>query len=229
MTDDVERRFAHRGVLEVQVGLVREEAVEVELTALGVERPVRVLGVDEDDADVLVLLVGVAPDVEIAVWPLGVGARLLEPLVLIRRVIEGVIDDDAHVALVRLRHELFELVDRAELRQNRREVGDVVSTVAQRRVVERRDPQSVDPEPLQIVELADEAREIARTVTVAVVIRPHHDFVKHRAAIPVRIELKPGRWGGGVEGHDSPGSTICSSLEPDCKRLCSNRCLESIE
>ena len=80
----------HRGVLEVEVGLVREEAVEVELPAHGVERPVRVLGVDEDDADVRVLLVGVAPHVEVAVRALRVLARLLEPVVLVGGVVERV-------------------------------------------------------------------------------------------------------------------------------------------
>ena len=131
--DDVEHRVVHGRVLEVEVGLVREEAVEEELAALGVERPVRVLGVGEDDADVRALLVGVAPDVEVAVRPLGVGAGLLEPLVLVGGVVERQVDDDAHVALVRLRDELAELVERAELGEDRAVVGDVVAAVAQRR------------------------------------------------------------------------------------------------
>lgn len=57
----------HGRVLEVEVGLVREEAVEVVLAPRLVERPVGVLGVDEDDADVRVLVVGLVPDVEVAV------------------------------------------------------------------------------------------------------------------------------------------------------------------
>jgi hypothetical protein len=71
---DVEHLLAHGRVLEIQVGLVREEAVEVELATHRVERPVRLLGVDENDADVRVFLVGVAPDVVVPVGPVRVGS-----------------------------------------------------------------------------------------------------------------------------------------------------------
>ncbi len=81
--DDVQGRLAHGRVLEVEVGLVGEESVEVVLPTHGVERPVGVLGVDEDDADVRILLVGVAPDVEVPVGPLRILSGLLEPLVLV--------------------------------------------------------------------------------------------------------------------------------------------------
>ena len=54
------------GVLEVQVWLVAEEAVPEELPADRIEGPVGLLGVHEDDAGVLVLLVRVAPHVEVA-------------------------------------------------------------------------------------------------------------------------------------------------------------------
>ena len=70
---DLEDRVVHSGVVVVEVGLVREEAVEEELPPDRVERPVGVLVVGEDDADVRVLLVGVAPDVEVAVRTFGIG------------------------------------------------------------------------------------------------------------------------------------------------------------
>ena len=71
---DVDHRFLHGRVVVVQVGLVGEEPVPVELLAHRVERPVRLLGVDEDDPRVGVLLAGVAPHVEVAVRPVGVAA-----------------------------------------------------------------------------------------------------------------------------------------------------------
>ena len=64
---DVEHRLLHGRVLVVEVGLVAEEPVPVVLLADRVEGPVGRLGVDEDDARVGVLLVGVGPDVEVAV------------------------------------------------------------------------------------------------------------------------------------------------------------------
>ena len=45
----LDHRVLHRRVLVVEVGLVAEEAVPVVLAADGVVRPVRDLGVDEDD------------------------------------------------------------------------------------------------------------------------------------------------------------------------------------
>ena len=58
-SDGVEHLLHDPGLLEVEVGLVVEEAVPVELLALGVPRPVGVLGVTEDDASVRICLVGV--------------------------------------------------------------------------------------------------------------------------------------------------------------------------
>ena len=59
-------RLEHGGIVEVQIGLMREEAMPEVLAGHRIERPVRLLGVDEDDARAGVLGVGVAPDVEVA-------------------------------------------------------------------------------------------------------------------------------------------------------------------
>ena len=59
------------GVVVVQVRLVGEEAVPVVRRGRRVPGPVRRLGVGEDDARVLVALVGVAPDVEVALGDPG--------------------------------------------------------------------------------------------------------------------------------------------------------------
>ena len=129
---DVEHRLLDLFVLEVEVGLVAEEAVPEELPAHGVVGPVGRLGVDEDDAGVGVALVVVAPHVVVAVGALGIVARLLEPRVRVGGVVEDEVGDDADVALVGFLEEIDEVVDRAELRQHRTEVADVVAAVAQR-------------------------------------------------------------------------------------------------
>ena len=61
-----------------------------------------------------------------------------------------------------------EVVDGAEFGQHLVEVPDVVAAVAQRRVVERRQPNAIDAEPLQIIQALDKPTQIARTVRVAV-------------------------------------------------------------
>ncbi len=59
--------FIHdAGVVEVEVGLVREEAMPVEGLGQFVPGPVGLFGVGEDDADAFVELVGVGPDVHVA-------------------------------------------------------------------------------------------------------------------------------------------------------------------
>ena len=66
-------------------------------------------------------------------------------------------------------------------------VGDVVAVVAQRRGIEGQQPQRGDPELLEVVELVDQAAEVADAVAVAVVERPHVELVDDRVLVPVRL------------------------------------------
>ena len=157
---DVDHRFLHGRVVVVQVGLVGEEPMPVELPAHRVVRPVGLLGVDEDDARVLVPLTGVAPDEVVAVRAVGITPRLLEPLVRIRGVVHDQVGDDADAAAVGRVEQLDEVVDGAELGQHLVEVADVVAAVAQRRVVERRQPKTVDAKPFQVVEAFGQAAQV---------------------------------------------------------------------
>ncbi len=118
------------GVLEVQVGLVAEEPVPVVLAAHRVEGPVRLLGVDEDDPRVAILGVGLGPHVVVAVRPGRVGARGLEPWVLVAGVVHDEVGDDPHAALVGLFDQFDEVAEVTELGQDREVVGDVVPAVA---------------------------------------------------------------------------------------------------
>ena len=95
----VDDRALHVGGVEVQVGLVAEEAVPEVLLADRVERPVGRFGVDEDDPGVAVAGVVVAPDVEVAVRAVRVAARGLEPRVLVGGVVRDEVDDHPHAAL----------------------------------------------------------------------------------------------------------------------------------
>src|SRR3712207_8935539 len=60
------------------------------------------------------------------------------------RVVHDEVGDDADAALVRLVEQHDEVLDGAELGQHGAEVADVVAAVAQRRVVERRQPEAVE-------------------------------------------------------------------------------------
>ena len=154
----VQDRVLHGRVVEVEVGLVGEEPVPEVLLAHRVEGPVGRLGVDEDDPGVRVAGVVVGPDVEVPVRAVRVGAGGLEPRVLVGGVVHDEVDDHPHAARVRLVEQPAEVLDRAELGQHADEVADVVAAVAQRRRVERRQPQAVDAEPAQVVQLGRSGR-----------------------------------------------------------------------
>ena len=96
--DDVEDRFLNGGIIEVEIGLMAEEAMPVILPGDRIPGPVGRIGVIEDDARAQVFLIGIAPDVEIPIGRIRIAARFLKPWMLIRRVIENQIGDDANAA-----------------------------------------------------------------------------------------------------------------------------------
>ena len=183
----VDHRVADGRVLEVQIRLVREEAVPEVLLADRVEGPVGRLGVDEDDPGIGVAAVVVGPHVEVAVRAVRIPSRFLEPLVRIGGVVQHQVGDHPDPAGVRLVEQRDEVLHGAELRQHVPVVGDVVAAVTQRRVVERWQPQAIDAQPGQIVELLDQPAEISGAIAVGVVERPHQYFVEHRALVPARF------------------------------------------
>jgi hypothetical protein len=102
-------------------------------------------------------------------------------------VVHDEVDDHPDAALVAGVEELVEVLDRAALGEDVVVVGDVVAAVAQRRGEERRHPQAVDTEPLEVVELLDESLEVAGPVTVGVAEGAHQDLVEDRGLEPLRL------------------------------------------
>jgi hypothetical protein len=193
-------------VAVVEVGLVGEEAVPVVLLAGGVVGPVRLLGVDEDDAGFGPPVVVVVPHVPVG---LGVGATrpaLLEPRVLIAGVVHHHVGDDLDASAVGFLDEGGGVGQVAVLGQHAEEVGYVVAAVAQGRLVEGQEPEAVDAEPLEVVELGRDAGQVAGAVVVGVVEAPHQDLVEHRLLEPARILGRPhravtvNRWAGASAG-----------------------------
>src|SRR5215813_15460896 len=86
-----------------------------------------------------------------------------------------------------LLNQLEEVADGAEVGQDRREVRDVIPAVAEWRVVDRQQPDAIDPEPLQVVEPGDQAPQIAGAVPVGVVETADEDLIEDRMLVPPRI------------------------------------------
>ena len=188
----VEHRVLDLRVVVVEVGLVGEEPVPVVLAGDRVPGPVRGLGVDEDDPGVLVAVVGVRPHVPVALRRPGRRVReRLEPWVLDRGVVHHQVGDHPDLPRVRRVDQLLDVVDRPVVGVDLPEVGDVVAAVAQRRLVERQQPDAVDPEPLQVVELLGQAAEVADPVAVGVVEAAYVDLVEDRVLEPQRLGFEP--------------------------------------
>ena len=190
-----DHRPQHLRVVEVEVGLVAEEAVPVVRLRDRVPRPVRRLGVGEDDARAGVAVRVVAPDVVVALRrALRRAPRRLEPRVLVGRVVHDELGDHLEVAPVRLADEVPEVVARAVRGVDVVVVGHVVAVVAHRRRVERQQPDGGDAEVLDVVEPLGQAAEVADAVVVGVEERLHVQLVDHRVLEPaVRRQGPPGR------------------------------------
>ncbi len=87
--------------------------------------------------------------------------------------------------------EAGELLEGAQLRQYVGVVRHVVPAVGQRTGEERRQPQAVHAQPLQVVELAVQAGEIADAVAVGVMETAHHDLVEDGCAKPFHQQPGP--------------------------------------
>jgi hypothetical protein len=196
---DAQHGFQHLRIVEVEVGLVRIEAVPVVGLRHRVPRPVRPLGVDEDDARALVFLVCVGPDVEVARHRARLGvAGALEPRMLVGGMVDHQLGDDPQAALVGGGDEAAHVGHLAVLGMDRAVVGDVVAVVASRRGIERQQPQRVDAQIGDVVELGDQAGEVADAVVVRIEERLHMQLVDDRVLVP---ELLGGEQAGEFGGR----------------------------
>ncbi len=170
-------RLAHAGMVEVEVRLVPEEPVPVVLPGDVVPGPVGVVGVDEDHPGLGPPTGVVGPHVPVPLLRPG-PAGLLEPRMLIRGVIDDGVGDHPHPPVVGGGDQPGDVLDGAVAGQHLLEVGDVVAAVLERGLVEREQPQAVDPQPLQVVELLAHPLEVADPVAVRVEEGVHRHLVE---------------------------------------------------
>ncbi len=175
-------------VLEIQVGLMGVEAVPVIGLGQWIPSPVRNLEILEDDPRVLVAFRRVAPDVKIAFRAPGLGPpSALKPRMLVRSVVDHQLGDHAKSAGMGLANERFEIAQVAVGRIDFGVSRNVIAVVAQRRRIERQQPQGRDAQVLQIVELRGQTGKIADAIVVAVVKRADVKLIDYRVLVPQRI------------------------------------------
>src|SRR6516225_324581 len=165
-----------------------------------VPRPVRFLGVDEDDTGFGEFLVCIAPNIEVAQRRAGLcSTRTLKPGMLIRRMVDYQLGDNAQIAAMCLAHECLEIGHPPIGRVDVLVIGNVVAVVAQWRGIERQQPQRGDPEIVQIIELAAQPVEIANAVVISIKERFYVQLIDNRVPVPQRVH---GCW---LHEHAAPG------------------------
>jgi len=108
---------------------------------------------------------------------------------LIRRVIDDELSDDFESPLVRCVEEALEVLDRTVRRVDRLVRRDVVAVVAQRRRIERQQPDAVRAELLDVVESFDQPSKIAIAVRVRILERLDVGLIYDRVFVPEGISL----------------------------------------
>jgi hypothetical protein len=88
--------------------------------------------------------------------------------------------------------ELHEVVKSSVLGEDRIEVGDVVAAIAQRRLEERQEPDAVDAQPFQVIELLDQPSEVSEPVGVRVDEASDVQLIEKSRLVPLRIAFHSG-------------------------------------
>jgi hypothetical protein len=113
------------------------------------------------------------------------GGWFEKPLVLVGSVVDDEVENDPDVALLRFADQVVKIFQRAVHRINIFVVRHVVAEVHLRRREARSDPDGIDSQLMEIVELGGDAVEVADAVVVAVREAARIDFVEDRVLPPL--------------------------------------------
>jgi hypothetical protein len=83
-------------------------------------------------------------------------------------VIGHPVDEQVHTALMQIGQQPIEVIESAKSRIDVAVIHDVISPVEHRRRVERRYPERVDTEPLQMVKVSSDPLQVAVPVAVRI-------------------------------------------------------------
>ena len=146
-----------------------EEAVPVVGLRHRVPGPVRGFGIGEDDARAEVFLVRIAPYVKIALRRPGRRAACsLKPRVLVGGVVDDQFGDHLEAEAVRLVQHVAKVVQGAELRVHVLVVGNVIAVILERRGVEGHQPDGVDAQVADVLQLGRQAFEVADAIGIGI-------------------------------------------------------------
>ena len=153
MTDHLDHCVLNLGVAIVQIWLMVKEAMPVVLLPLMIEAPVRGLRIYKNDPSIAPPLIVISPYVPVRLGIRGVLSRFQEPRVLIRGVVHHHVCNHANPTAVRLFDQVGCIISGPKIWVHGQEVRDVIPAISQRGLIKGQQPQAVNAQPLQIIQL----------------------------------------------------------------------------
>ena len=181
---DVEERLLYRRMVAVNLRLLLQEVVHVILAAARVPRPCRAA---EDRLPIVgrrAVGLGIVPDVPIGAGVVAAGPAFLEPRVPVAGVRPDLIDDDLHAERVRAGDERVEVGKRAEDRVDVAIIGHVIAEIGHRRPEEGRQPDRLDAQARDMVEVRGDAGQVADAVAIRIGEAARIDLIDGGAVPP---------------------------------------------
>src|SRR5215468_9664896 len=105
---------------------------------------------------------------------------------LIRRMIRDIVQKDFELTPMGLGHELIKVCQSTKEGIDIRIVRDIVAKVSHGGWKDRRQPERIDPQPLEIIESTGNASQITNAITITVHKRARIDMIDHAALPPQR-------------------------------------------
>ena len=205
---DIQNRFDDRGVVIVQIRLMGVEAMPEIGVRNGVPGPVGSFAIDENDAPFRELVVRLGLDVEIPLR--GPGSRVpgtLKPGMLIGSMVENQLRNDMHLAGMGGIHQPPEIVECTEFRTDAFIVEHVVAVVPARRRIERQEPDCIDAERCQVIQLPRQSGKIAESIPIGIEERLYMELVDDSILMPGCIA----KLAFGFAQSSAPSATIVSA------------------
>ena len=173
----------------VEIRLLGEMVVQIELAGGGIEGPGRAPEAAHPVVGGRTLGCGVGPDVPVALGRRLRGPGVHEPGMLFAGVIGDQIHEDPYSSAARPGHQGIEKLDRSQIGFDGTVVGDVVSPIGVGRQRDGTQPDTVDSQPLEVVETVDDPLQITISIGVRVGEGPGIDLVENAGLPPWRVDL----------------------------------------
>src|SRR5579884_1286542 len=110
---------------------------------------------------------------------------------LIGSMIGDKVQDELEVTLMGLLKQGVQVLQGPEERMHIGIVGNVIAKIGHRRRIDGREPDGVDAEPAQVIELAGDSRQISHAIAIAIEKTAGVDLINH-PRLPPGVRLRHG-------------------------------------